>query len=694
MSKVFITEESETFLSDIKNLWRRNSARLGFFPDGAFEEYCTRKQILVAHSEKNGFQGYLLFRRSRQTTVIVHLCLRTQCRSAGTARLLVDKLKEISSDSTALTLKCRRDYDLEGFWSTLGFIALHEVNGKGNNAAPLTVWRMELCHLDLFLSALTQRLETKSTLVIDANIFYGLFSASPSDSEAKSLLADWVPDNVELCLTDEIFNEINRRGSPEERAKNRQLAKSFSIIQSGSKEWGIVESELLSIFPNFKSESERSDIRHLAKAIAGDALYFITKDRELLRHSDEIYEKCQISVLRPSQALLELDQIERGHEYQPARLSGSQYQLRRINSSDLAEIVPNFLCQAKHERARDFENLLLMELANPRISACFVLESPSGIQQALLLTKDLESEVKVPIFRISRSPLSATIARHLLRQLSYRAVKEGKSLLTICDGFIDDHLSSLLGYDGFILSSGKYTKVLLRGVLAVSLLEKKLDEMRIKFPETDSVVAGIRERVGVALATKKTADIIGIERILWPAKIMGSHAPCFIVPIKPRWAKYLFDEHMASQDLFGSFELMFNAEQVFYRSKRPGVVFAPARLLWYVSTNKSYFGSGSIRAVSILDEVTLGKPKDLFTRNRRLGIYRWEDVIKTVSNDLEKDLMALRFSNTLLVEKPLPWKALQSLLAKFDIKTSLQSPLKIEENVFAEILKKTLSSKE
>lgn len=694
MTKISITRNSEVFLPEIKKLWRRNSAKLGFFPEGAFEDHCTRRQILAAHSEKDDLLGYLLFRHSRGETVIVHLCVRSAFRSTGIAKLLLNKLKDISSDSRGIGLKCRRDYDLEGFWSALGFIAINEVQGKGKDSAPLTIWWMDFGHPDLLSSAARDHLIDKTCLVIDANVFYGIYSNEKEDEESKSLVADWLPENLALCLTDEIFNEINRRDTPEERIKNRRLTQSFTLIPSGSAKWEAVEAGLLNLLPSFKTESGRSDIRHLAKAIAGDALYFVTRDQDILKHSDVLYDRFQISVLRPCELVLQLDQIERGHEYQPARLSGSQYRLRRITSGELDTIVDKFVCRTKDERPRDFKKLLVTELANPRGSACYVLESPTGEQQGLFITQMAAAEITVPIFRISRSPLSATIGRHLLRRLSLRAAREGKSFITITDGFIDDGLTFVLAKDGFILVAGSYTKVLLRGVIDFGALDKYLADVAMRFHEKDGPIRAIRERAAVAMASKKNADIITLERMLWPVKIVETDVPCFIVPIKPGWAKYLFDEHIASQDLFGSSDLIFNAELVYYRSKRPGGLTAPARILWYVSHERSYPEASGIRAMSILEEVDVGTPKKLYSKNRRLGVYQWKDVIKAVKNDLQKELMALRFSNTLMVEKPLQWKTLEATLHKFGIRTTLQSPLRIGENVFAAIVRKTIPSKE
>jgi predicted nucleic acid-binding protein len=694
MNKISITRNSEAFLPEIKKLWRKHSSKLGFFPEGAFEDYCISRQILAAHSGKDELLGYLLFRHSRGDIVIVHLCVNSAFRSTGIAKLLVNKLKDITSDSRGIGLKCRRDYGLEGFWAALGFIAMNEVQGKGSDFAPLTLWWMDFGHPDLLSIAARDHLVDKTCLVIDANIFYGIYSNKKEDEESKSLVADWLPENIELCLTDEIFNEINRRDAPEERIKNRRLTQSFTFIPSGATNWETVEIDLLNLLPSFKTESGRSDIRHLAKSIAGDALYFITRDQDILKHSDLLYDRFQIAVLRPCELVLQLDHIERGHAYQPARLSGSQYRLRLIMSGELDTIVDKFVCRTMNERPRDFKKLLVTALSNPRVSACYVLESPTGEQQGLFITQITSAEIMIPIFRISRTPLSTTIGRHLLRRLSLQAARESKSFITITDGFIDDGLTFVLANDGFILAAGNYTKVLLRSVINFRILDKCLSDLAMRFHEKESPMRAIRERAAVAMASKKNPDIIALERMLWPVKIVETDVPCFIVPIKPGWAKYLFDEHIASQDLFGSSDLIFNAELVYFRSKRPSGLNAPARILWYVSHEKNYPEAGGIRAISILEEVDVGTPKELYSRNRRLGVYQWKDIIKAAKNDLQKELMALRFSNTFMVEKPLQWKTLESTLHKFGIRTTLQSPLRIGENVFAEIVRKTISTKE
>jgi hypothetical protein len=55
-------DEKSHFLTVVKDLGRKNSKTLGFFPEGAFEEHAAKGCVIVARSGKDDFYGYLLYR--------------------------------------------------------------------------------------------------------------------------------------------------------------------------------------------------------------------------------------------------------------------------------------------------------------------------------------------------------------------------------------------------------------------------------------------------------------------------------------------------------------------------------------------------------------------------------------------------------------------------------------------------------
>jgi hypothetical protein len=175
-----------------------------------------------------------------------------------------------------------------------------------------------------------------------------------------------------------------------------------------------------------------------------------------------------------------------------------------------------------------------------------------------------------------------------------------------------------------------------------------------------------------------------LEKTLSPAKFTDFELPCYIIPIRPAWAAQLFDTRLAEQDLFGlPPELGFRLENAYYRARNPQLS-APARILWYVSkADGRYRGAGAIRAASYLDEVVVDSPKVLFSRFRRLGIYRWQDLLKLTKEDLSGALMALKFSGTELLGRPILWEEIQTVLQDaIGRRDQLQRPLQITTDTF------------
>jgi hypothetical protein len=185
-----------------------------------------------------------------------------------------------------------------------------------------------------------------------------------------------------------------------------------------------------------------------------------------------------------------------------------------------------------------------------------------------------------------------------------------------------------------------------------------------------------------------------LERRLWPLRILDANIPNFIVSIMPAWAQHLFDEGIARQTLLGGRDdLLLRNENVYYRSARSGGgILSPARVLWYVTQDKDNpMTSMQIRACSLLDEVIIGRAKDLYSRFERLGIYAWEDVLRTAGQNANNKIMALRFSNTVILSRPIGLQTLKNIIREEEDKEPmLQSPQRINNQTFARIYRKAL----
>ena len=178
-----------------------------------------------------------------------------------------------------------------------------------------------------------------------------------------------------------------------------------------------------------------------------------------------------------------------------------------------------------------------------------------------------------------------------------------------------------------------------------------------------------------------------LERRCSPVALQDGHTECLLVPIKPGYARALFDTRRAGDDLFGADEkVLLRWENVYFRKKsQHRMIQAPAWILWYESN-----GQGII-AVSHLDGVEVGQPKDVFRNNRSLGTLGWREIQEMCGGGRVQgvqDVMALQFSHTHLFRSPVSFAALRSVYRSYNLKNPVvQSPSRVSRAAFLDIFR-------
>lgn len=336
-------------LKSVMDLWRPNASTLGFFPEGAFKEYAAKKQIIVALDSEDDFLGYLLFRvtPSRQESSIVHLCVLAEKQGQGIAKSLVKELIKITVGLRGISLRCRRDFIANTFWQKLNFSAASESEGRANNGSILTRWWYQHKVADLFTSLLQEDFTDKLLVVIDANIFYDL--KNKSDEESMALRADYLADSIVICITTELFNEIDRSQDQQERAASRNFASQFHHLTCQLDDFDKTYHSLQPYLPSNPRPQDRSDFSHLARALLANAKFFCTRDRAILDKNNELYEEFGISVIRPVDLIIKIDSLYREQEYQPARLAGTLCEIAKVQSGQEDLLVNSFQDKASSE---------------------------------------------------------------------------------------------------------------------------------------------------------------------------------------------------------------------------------------------------------------------------------------------------------------------------------------------------------
>ncbi|MFB2920140.1 MULTISPECIES: GNAT family N-acetyltransferase [Aerosakkonema] len=681
--KIQEIDDKSPHLQTVISLGDANRSTLGFFPEGAFIQQAKQRHILVAIGPQTGCIGYLLYRQSYDRITIVHLCVDPAYRGKGVARELVKYLQKITQEYRGIGLTCRRDYEISKMWPKLGFVYQFDKPAR-ERGKQLTYWWLEDKHLPLIYTANQQILESKLGAIIDNNVFFYMVDDEDKHSqESKALIADWLQSEVALYISNEIFNQINNISHNDERERKRQFAKEFNCLAT------INNDNLNSALQKLENFLHKNSLvldeyghRHLARTLASEIQFFITLNPDLIRLCDKIYKEFRISIVTPTELIIQLESISKKPDYQPVRLAGTSLQQNPVIKGKENIINDYFQASDKGETKAQFQQKLRRFIAEPDKFEClFVVEGEKHPLALIVYDRLNKYELEIPMIRVANNSLAATLAHHLIFQATSLSAKEQRQFTRITDPYLGENITTAIAEDAFVRVENGFLRANLAFSETASQLSSRIINLANQMGQEYNFLLKIAEILNNEDSINDIQTMAQIERNLWPVKIIDADIPTFIIPIEPRWAKDLFDYKLALQWLFGAkTELALNREAVYYCSGPLKGLKAPGRILWYVSAgDKRYCDVKKIRACSRLDEIVIGNPEDLFRQFRKFGVYEKEDLLKLIKNEVNNDIIALRFSDTEVFSNPITLKDVQKVLGN---KTTMRSRFKITKYSF------------
>jgi GNAT superfamily N-acetyltransferase len=661
------------------------SKDIGIFPDGAFTDYAARRQILIG-SAAGVVTGYLIYRVSDDRALIVHLCTSDKVRGTGVARALVDslKLETRTRGLRGIGLSCRVDFEANKVWPRLGFTPIHERAGRSKEGTVLTYWWFDHGLPDLFSSATKSDL-ARVVAAIDANIFFDLVTARSQGDESRALNADWLQPELELCVADEIYHEINRGDDESERRRCRERCNNFRVLTPTDDRFLRKQAEVKALFGDGTSVQEKSDRAHLAKAAATGVQVFLTRDEELLQRAEEIHERVGLEVMRPSSLIGRIDELRRSAAYEPAKLAGSSITLKRMVASEVEDLPSQLSMGVRGEKLADFRRTLRSMLAYPDRNDAFVVRDGTVTLAVITFSRINPHTITVARIRVQPGSLNQTLGRHLVLRSIQEAIDRKATWVRVEDNYLTTELESALAEHSFFRTKRAWVRCAMRVSGNLNEVITKLLAAEGGLAEDVAAISSEIDR----LRSEPAALAQELERVFWPAKVYHSGIKTFAVAIHPKWAQHFFDSQIAGQELFGADPwLALNREHVYYRSANRCGLTAPARVLWYVTKDGDFEGSMSIRACSRLVGIEVDKPKPLFRRYERLGVYVWQNIFATADNSIDNDIMALRFVDTEVFTRPITLKEAK----QFGIRANFESPVRIDESIFRSVYDLGLST--
>jgi hypothetical protein len=329
-------------------------------------------------------------------------------------------------------------------------------------------------------------------------------------------------------------------------------------------------------------------------------------------------------------------------------------------------LAVSFRNETEGESKSGLRQCLRDAASDPHGNDSFLVVDPNGEFLALMVARVDTCAVSIPLFRVVRTTFGATLARNLALQAVTASTDRARTITEVTDPYLTRTAMEALQEVGFTHEGGRWIKVHLTGIAPSTEFAERLRAMALDASHYAGALGKLASQLD-ALDREPASALAcaAAEKRIYPARIDACDLHNFIVPVRAGWAQHLFDARLANQTLFGAVPaLALNCEHVYYRASQPKVVEAPGRILWYVSDDPTYAGTGCIRACSSLDEVNIGPATSLYRRFQRLGVFEWKDVRAIARGDGHGPIMALRFGITQALERPVTRRELKHILGQ------------------------------
>ncbi|QEG43204.1 GNAT family N-acetyltransferase [Roseimaritima ulvae] len=641
-----------------------------FIPEPSFRKAVSKGLVLGAFLDGQ-VVAYLWFSRREGIVRVRYLSVDPGRAREGIGRKLVDELKRRHSDAFRIQLSCRTDYPGWKFWKGIGFHALRNRPGRAKAGSEVTDFVHELTPLPLF-SDLTNQ-DERPKIAIDANVYFDLCDQNRQHHlESSGLLAEWVDTEFELCITAALAEDI---------ARGEHLVSEYEwpLLKASPEAFDCIRQQVVLQLGPGTNAQDISDRNHLSHAIAENVHTFVTRDGFLLKNADKIYDQFGTSVLRPVDFIVNVDGAANQFTFDRRDLSSVRLSIAQIEQS--APVPPSLATLIRqNEKVSVLQAKLRGWLANPdRFEVLSVLDE-DGMHQAMCGFEKTESNVHVHLFRVSVQLRGQRKGRTILRCLAaqLRSRFSDPVFIQILDKTGAAEAKGALSEFGFSFCDETACKVSLPGVWDIQDAFDAANELASTNDGSTSWLGGYNS----SPLSSDPFSYLELEHQLWPAKIRsGDSVPCVAIPIRPVWARALFDPNLGQVEFWDEdAHLLLNPTNAYYTASRPNIEYG--RILWYVSSDENYPGSKHARATSQLTRRVIGPPLQLYREFRHFGVYQLTEIQKLATPN-RPDVLAMEFRDTEVLGKPVSLSTIRKILETPN--EAFQWPTRIEEFKFLEI---------
>lgn len=311
-------------LNDVVTCADSERNALGFFPAQVFTEQARKGNLLVAVTLSDGcrlvYAGHLLFDARHSRAKVLQIFVKSEARRNGTARRMLDRLKEHLTELHFISIYANVAEDLReanAFWEQNGFYVQRTRPGGKTRNRTILVRCHELSSPQLFeRSGITSNnpfgLDTrlhgdKPIYLLDLNVLFDLRPRRARHEAVLDLFHAERHGTCQLALSAELKDELIRTAAAAPRSDPMHTWAAIFITFPAPPE--VEKNRLIAalgafVFPDQArsasySANDLSDLTHLATAIHHRLTGFITSDEAILEAGKQIEAMFNIHVISP-----------------------------------------------------------------------------------------------------------------------------------------------------------------------------------------------------------------------------------------------------------------------------------------------------------------------------------------------------------------------------------------------------------
>lgn len=468
---------------------------------------------------------------------------------------------------------------------------------------------------------------------VDLNVLLDLVT-----DRATSELTKWSIQQLEdmdmyPVRTNSLLSELAKHPVQTERAAARAIAQSWAAAQSAASR---EQADLLAAaYPDV----ERTDINHLADAVAAGQQILLSSDTAFVQHSKGSLRSYGVRVEMPIDAVDRFrwdgrrdERSSRSEDFQvvPAGEIGLEALAHSFLSHDQGETKVSFRSELrKLLRASDTEVKCLVHLGKP-----VVLWSSAVDDEATWVRL-----LRAPIASESEPFVESVLATVRAQAVATRASGHAAAIV-VDDRWVSRPAKNVLRRCAIKTEAGPgWICISMNGTLRREEINSALAEAGRESEVVRLFNAGIDDQF-----FNDELDVI--ERFLEPVVVDCPDQRIIIVPIRSGYADRLLGPSPTQLSLLGrDVRLTLRRDHVYFRPSTGHQPRPPTRILWYRSADL-----GKVYAMSHLAERRTGPLDEIWRQFGHLGVLSRPEFDAQSGNDGE--ISALRFTQTKLLDPP------------------------------------------